>query len=349
MKRIIRRICCLNRQQTANGMSVSIAAFAVLFLHLESAPTPAGADVARRPSNKYSLQIASVTSEKAPQVQTTEAGASDLTPEQRTEQELAAKIQLLEKGVQFLEKTPDYTATFVKQELVNGDLLDEQEMEMKVRHAPFSVYLKWTTGEVGREVLFVDGANNGKMTAHGGGWKARLPAVSIEPTCGLAMAESRYPVNKAGLFELAKMMLQIHKDDLAQKKISRCEKLVDQVFDGRPCHAYLIEYRDRSVSENYRKSISLIDKEWSIPVYTRNFGWLNDNAPENPEELDTASLLEFYSYSSIKFGFESGGSRLRPHERRLPVQTTIVSNHHRQSTARLHPGEVGPFDIYVRP
>lgn len=300
MKRIIRRICCLNSQQTANGMSVFIAAFAVLFLHLESAPTPAGADVARRPTNKYALVIAS-TPEKVLQAPAVDASSADLTPEQRLEKEITAKIQLLEKGVEFLAKTPDYTALFVKQELVNGELLDEQEMEMKVRHAPFSIYLKWTTGEVGREVLYVDGTNNGKLTAHAGGWKARLPAVALEPTCSLAMAESRYPVNKAGLFELAKMMLQIHKDDLDKKRIGRCDKLADQIFDGRPCHAYLIEYKDRQVSEHYRKSISLIDKEWSIPVYTRNFGWLNGDVPPTTEEFDAASLLEFYSYGSIKF------------------------------------------------
>ena len=208
---------------------------------------------------------------------------------------------MIERGLEFLKKTSDYTAQFVKQELVRGELLDEQEMEMKVRHAPFSIYLKWVTGEAGREVLYVDGANNGKLTAHGGGWKARLPAVSLELTSGIAMAESRHPINKAGLLELAKMMLDIHREDLATKRVARCEKLPDQNFDGRPCHAFLMEYKDPKVSEHYRKSISMIDKEWSIPVYTRNFGWLNGEVPSDPEQHDVATLIEFYSYSNVKF------------------------------------------------
>jgi hypothetical protein len=208
---------------------------------------------------------------------------------------------MIERGLEFLAKTPDYTAQFVKQELVRGELLDEQEMEMKVRHQPFSIYLKWVTGEAGREVLYVDGVNNGRMIAHGGKWKARLPAVNLELSSNLALAESRHPITSAGLLHLAKTMLDVHKSDLETKRFARCEKLPDQVFDGRPCHTYLIEYIDPKVSEQYRKSISLIDKEWSIPVYTRNFGWLNNDAPADPEEHDAATLVEFYSYSNVKF------------------------------------------------
>ena len=146
-----------------------------------------------------------------------------------------------------------------------------------------------------------DGKNDGKMTAHGGGWKARLPAVHLELNSHLALAESRHPITSAGLLHLARMMLDVHKADLAAKRVSRCEKLPDQVFDGRPCHTYLIEYANPKVSEHYRKSISLIDKEWSIPVYTRNFGWLNSEAPSDPDEHDAATLVEFYSYSNVKF------------------------------------------------
>ena len=42
---------------------------------------------------------------------------------------------------------------------------------VKVRHEPFSIYLKWLSGEVGREVLYVDGANDGEMFVRSGGWK----------------------------------------------------------------------------------------------------------------------------------------------------------------------------------
>lgn len=310
MKWFFRLFRFLSGQHAANGLSLSIVALTIFFLHLESAPTPAGADIARRSVNRQAFVLASVPAPSAEKVAAAAAAAAavagdasnvDLTPEQLHEKALSKKIELIEKGLEFLAKAPGYTAVFVKQELVNGELLDEQEMELKLRHQPFSIYLKWTVGEVGREVLYVHGENDGRITAHGGGWKARLPTVALEPTSSLAMAESRYPVTRAGLYELAKLMHQVHKDDLEKKNFSRCEQLPDQMFDNRPCYAFMIEYKDPSVSATYRKSVALIDKEWSIPVYTRNFGWLQGDKPATEEEHDTATLLEYYSYASLKF------------------------------------------------
>ena len=301
MKRFFRLFSRLDRQQTANGMSVSVALFALLFLHLESSPTPAGANVARRITNKSAyVMVAAKTSTSAQSFQSNSSEGQGGTAESASN-DVTYKIQILEKGLEYLSKTPHYTAQFVKKELVNGELLDEQEMEMKVRHAPFSVYLKWVTGEAGREVLYVEGQNDGRMKAHPGGWKARLPAVNLEPTGSLAMAESRHPITKAGLFSLTKMMVESHRQDLEKDNIARFEKLQDQVFDGRQCHAFVVEYKDKKSSEHYRKSVTLIDKEWSVPVYIKNFGWLNGDAPADPEQHDEATLIEYYSYSNVKF------------------------------------------------
>ncbi|WP_373652407.1 DUF1571 domain-containing protein [Schlesneria sp. DSM 10557] len=298
--KIIRLFRCLSRDQAANSVSIMIALAAIVFLHLESSPTPAGADIARRITKKQTHVIAAARYASRGQAGGAEGSASG-EGEDFALDDLSGKIRLLERGMEFLGKVPHYTAVFVKQELVNGELLDEQEMEMKVRHQPFSVYLKWSTGEVGREVLYVDGMNDGRITAHGGGWKARLPTVSLEPNGSMAMAESRHPITKAGLYSLAQMMVEIHREDLEKQNYSRFEKLPDEEFDGRPCHVYLIEYRDRQACEHYRKSITYIDKGWSLPVYTKNYGWLDGQVPANPDEYDSATLLEYYSFANIKF------------------------------------------------
>lgn len=300
MKRLF-RLFRLNREHTANGISFSIAAFAILALHLESSPTPAGANVARRVAKQANVISPNFLASSSANGGAALPGGTEAGQEEITGDDLNAKIQILERGLKFLTTTPDYTAQFVKQELVNGELLDEQEMELKVRHTPFSVYMKWITGEVGREVLYVDGHNDGRITAHGGGWKARLPSVSLEPTGSMAMAESRHPITKVGLYSLTQMMLDIHRQDLERQNFSRFERLKDQVFDGRPCYAFLIEYKDRAASEHYRKSIALIDKQYCIPVHTKNYGWLNGQAPADPDQHDEATLVEYYSYANIKF------------------------------------------------
>jgi hypothetical protein len=229
------------------------------------------------------------------------ATITQLTPQQQTDQALLRKAEELELGRKFLATIPDYTAQFTKQELVQDELLEEQTILLKCRHQPFSIYLNWLTGDVGREVLYVEGANNGEMIVHAGGWKARLPALSISPDSSLAMKESRYPVTDAGLLALIEIMLRTQADDIAKNNVARCEQLKDQEFDGRMCSVFLVEYKDAQGSPTYRKSVALIDKEWHVPIYTRNFGWPEGEAPQTADELDDATLIEFYTFTDIQF------------------------------------------------
>jgi hypothetical protein len=75
----------------------------------------------------------------------------------------------------------------------------------------------------------------------------------------------------------------------------------DQSIGERLCHCYVTEYRDAKVSEQYRKSITLIDKEWSIPLFVKNFGWPTDNVTAVNDELDEATLIEQYTFTDVKF------------------------------------------------
>ncbi len=292
-------------ERKANGLASLIALFAGGILYFEFPPTPAGANaIARGHAKARPVLIAetpAVVQAMASIRASADSTAVEMTPVDRAQQALQLKMSLLEKGRTFLESIPDYTAEFCKQELVNGELLEEQTIHFKCRHHPFSVYLKWEIGDEGREVLYTDGQNDNEMVVHGGGWKARLPALSISPTSSLALKESRYPITNVGLLELAKMMLSVHQDDIAKKAIARCEKLADQEFDGRMCDVFLVEYRDANVSPTYRKSITLIDKEWHIPVYARNFGWPNVGSTTAGEQLDEETLVEYYTYADIQF------------------------------------------------
>ena len=97
---------------------------------------------------------------------------------------LQLHLALLELGKTRIEKSPDYTATFVKRERLDGeDLQEMQTMQLKLRHKPFSLYLKWQEGgDVGREILYVDGQHEQRMLVHPGGLKGKLlPDLKLEP------------------------------------------------------------------------------------------------------------------------------------------------------------------------
>ena len=139
------------------------------------------------------------------------------------------------------------------------------------------------------------------MLVKSGGWKAKLPAIHMSPDSSLAMREARYPVTHAGLLSLAETILGYNRQDLQQKTYAHCHELEDQTVGERACHCFVMEYRDREASKDYRKSVTMIDKEWAVPVYIKNFGWPNEDAPVADEELDEATLIEHYTYTDIKF------------------------------------------------
>ena len=89
----------------------------------------------------------------------------------------------------------------------------DKQSTPKIRHEPFSVYMKWLSGDRGRQLIYVDGQNDGKLLVQPGGIKGRLTGVlSLDPSGTLAMSDSRYPIQTAGLLALAKTILEHQKN-----------------------------------------------------------------------------------------------------------------------------------------
>ncbi len=206
-------------------------------------------------------------------------------------------IDLLEKGMAEFGKIPDYMCTFTKQERVGGDLSKVQQISLKLRHDPLSIYMKWRSGETGQQVIYVAGQNDGKMLVKAGGLKGRLGTLSLDPHSALAMSQSRHPVMMVGLMKAAEQIVQYQKEAVARGKGFRCELRDDAEFDGRPCYLCLCEYESAVYSAEYRKSEILIDKQWSMAVSVKNFTWAQD---ANPETIDEDTLIEHYMYTDIQ-------------------------------------------------
>ncbi len=103
-----------------------------------------------------------------------------------------------------LHDVHDYECTFVKRERIDGKLQEEHVALMRVRHEPFSVYLKFTAprSAQGREASFVSGRNQGKMRAKNGGALGLVGFVLIDPLDPRAMQGTRHAVTEAGIANL---------------------------------------------------------------------------------------------------------------------------------------------------
>ena len=54
-----------------------------------------------------------------------------------------------------------YKRWYEREERIDGEMKEPQQMELKLRHAPFSVYMKWLNGDKGRELLYTANENDG--------------------------------------------------------------------------------------------------------------------------------------------------------------------------------------------
>lgn len=212
---------------------------------------------------------------------------------------LKLNLLLLEEARSYLEQIDGYTATFHREERVGGDLTS-QVMELKLRHSPFSVYMNWLEGDRGRELLFVDGENDGKMIVHPGGWKARLiPSIKLDPNGTIAMRESRHPVTEIGLLKLVDRLLERRREELPLADRLTLV-LTDQAeLNGFPCYRFTLTHRSPETSEYYRKSVLHLDREHGLPVSLAAWTWPEDGQDGADADVDETTLVEQYTYADL--------------------------------------------------
>jgi hypothetical protein len=143
--------------------------------------------------------------------------------------------------------------TFRKQERIGGKLLPEQTYFLKVRHDPFAIYMKCLEPAAGRELIYAEGHFDNQVIGHPPG-VARLlvPRLKVPPDHPLIMAESRHPMNEAGLANMIRKMIQYREMDLADPDSTT---ILDRTTDpdGRPWlrsrHLHPVFRRERPLAE----------------------------------------------------------------------------------------------------
>lgn len=293
---------------------IGAMALGVLLLTFHAAPAGTGRDHAALSTPTLQLNARSAAQ---PADAASDKALSSLSVEQLNQQirsaihgsrlALQLHVALLELGKHRIQNFPDYSATFLKQEKVDGDDLQElQTIQLKLRHKPFSVHMEWSEGgDVGRKVLYVEGQFDEKMQVRLGGSKGKvLPIMKLEPTGSLAMKESRHPITEMGLLQLAELIHKYRTRDLTLKQGVRWQMIPEQKFMDHLCDCWIVEYDSRDIEPVYRKSITYIDRDLSLPICVKNFGWPEEGAAEadaaDAAALDEATLIEYYGYTDIK-------------------------------------------------
>ena len=197
----------------------------------------------------------------------------------------------------------DYSCTVVRRERVNGRLMDHEYLTAKVRHQrsrngkvviPFGVYLKvlGPSKVKGREILYVDGQNDGDMLVKNGGKRFAFVTTKISPTSDTAMHGNRYPLTEFGIENLVKRLIENTKDEIALGIETKVRFFHDAKIDGRKCTGIEVSHPSYDPELMFQMARVFVDAELRVPVHYEAYGW-SENGSE-PE------LLEQYTYRDIR-------------------------------------------------
>ena len=157
-------------------------------------------------------------------------------------QNLAQVRQIVDGSRRFFEEHPKYSCRVTRQETIGHRQMPEEVMLLHFRREPRSVYYQWLDERnKGRECIYVEGRNDGKVVTLGGENDFLLTGrrVRVDPDGILARSRSRYSITESGL----------------DKTTARLERVVSLLEQGDPSRGQVhfegLEKRSECVQELY--------------------------------------------------------------------------------------------------
>lgn len=190
-------------------------------------------------------------------------------------------------------------AVFHKRERIDGQLQENNVMDLKVRRSPKSVYLRWQTPNEGREVTWQEDLHDGQIVVRVGGWRRKIvPLLKIDPLSERAMQYSRRPVTSLGLWSFNARLRQFVEEDLARGSW-RGELREDATLSERPCYCFTFvattgHLAADKAAPQHQRVVIYIDKNLGLPIACELYGW---PTPESPE---LGPLEESYAFSNLE-------------------------------------------------
>ncbi|OYP36407.1 DUF1571 domain-containing protein [Rhodopirellula sp. MGV] len=196
----------------------------------------------------------------------------------------------------------DYTALFAKRCRVDGNLPPLQFAHLKIKNrkvdsgqmlAPMSVYLDYLkpSSVKGREVIWVENENEGKIVVHQGGL-AGLLTLHLDPEGSLAMRGQRYSIRSIGIENLLEQIIGVAKEDRLH---GECFVEIDPAaqLGNHQCTRVTITHPEPRDHFRFHQAVVLFDNDLNIPI--RYCAWTWPTTPGGKPVLD-----EEYNYLRVE-------------------------------------------------
>ncbi|MBI1735067.1 MAG: DUF1571 domain-containing protein [Candidatus Rokubacteria bacterium] len=194
----------------------------------------------------------------------------------------ASALALVEEMERAYAPIASYTARFVRQEWIGGELRPPEEVRLKWQR-PGRIYMRWVGGPpAGRQILFVPGRDDGNVLIREPRWYTRLFTVVTAPDSAEVMKESRHPITDVGFGHLIDLI-----GDTVRRAAPRGDLTVIE-RPGAPAGTRVVEVRlPRDPRQGYYcyRAIVTVDGKTRLPVGVVVHDW-DDRLVERYEYRD---------------------------------------------------------------
>ncbi|MGC3970418.1 MAG: DUF1571 domain-containing protein [Pirellulales bacterium] len=213
----------------------------------------------------------------------------------KVEGDAAIKLcrEMLATANQRMSGVQSISAVFQKQERINEKLQPLNVMDVKVRRQPLGIYMQWQLPDAGQQVIWLDGAHDGKMLVSPAGWKRKVvPTVKLAPDDDLAKAVSRRPVTNIGIWNFANRLAALFEEELLKDPAVAVAMTKGHVISGRPCTLFTFEHAKPSHVTLFKQVQIFFDEQLQTPIACEHYRWTDAEGKES-------HLEESYLYKDL--------------------------------------------------
>ena len=205
------------------------------------------------------------------------------------------------------DRVESYTAIFHKQQRIAGELLDEENIFLKFRKKPYSLYMKWVTEPYkGSELLYVVGWNESRIKAHRGGFFSFIVR-NLDPNDPKLMKNNLRPVTSTGVGFLLQTVAINMRKAIKAGVLTFTNRGKESVYD-RDTQVMVIDILPNENAEDYDGAQFFINQDVEskillrIRVYDRdgrlveNYGYENLNLDARLSDVDFDSKNPEYDF-----------------------------------------------------
>lgn len=226
---------------------------------------------------------------------------------------LSQSLEDLRSAERRLAEIEGYRCLFLKQERVAGVLRKPEKIRMKIKHEPFSAYLRYLSPESmnGQEAIYVEGQNDGNLLGHGAGLQAYFGTMALKPDSMLAMSGNRHPITSAGMKHLVEKLLVNYEENIDPTQVQ--VSVAEVVHDGHQCRVWELGYPEPQPDSDLAVARVYFDVDRRLPIKYELYTWADKSD-------DPPMLLESYEYQEIELNVGLAASDFDPNNSEYDFQ-----------------------------